>query len=275
MNEEFFSGRGGTRILMRSWRPAITPRAVVVICHGLNSHSGQYGWVAAQLQSAGFAVYAHDHRGRGKSEGERFYIDDVADYTEDLGTLIELAKQREPGAPVYLLGHSAGGVVSCTYALDHQAELAGFICESFAFQVPAPAWVLSIIRGLSRIAPKLPVLKLKNEDFSRNTDVVHWLNADPLTRGEVQPARTVAALLRATDRMRREFSRITLPVLIVHGTADKATMPEGSRFFFERAGSKDKTLRLYEDHFHDLLNDDGKEIVMEEIVEWIQARLQR
>lgn len=272
MKEDSFAGRGGTRIFFRSWQPPAS-RAVVVICHGVNAHGGQYVWAAEQLQAAGFAVYAIDLRGRGRSEGERFYVDDIADYVDDLGTLIDLAKSREPGLPVFLLGHSAGGVVSCTYALDRQAELAGLICESFAFQVPAPAVVLALIKGLARIAPRLPVLKLKNADFSRDPAAVAALDADPLTRGEVQPAKTVAALVRATERMRREFPRITLPVFILHGTADKATVPAGSQFFHATAGSRDKTLRLYEGHAHDLLNDLGKEAVMADIVAWIDARL--
>lgn len=272
MDEEFFTGRHGTRIFMRSWRPA-APRAVVVICHGVNSHSGQYRWTGEQLAGAGFAVLAHDHRGRGRSEGPRFYIDDVADYTDDLGRVIAIAKSREPGLEVFLLGHSAGGVVSCTWALDHQAELAGFICESFAFQVPAPAPVLALVRLLGRIAPRLPVLKLKMKDFSRDPEAVAALEADPLTKGEVQPARTVAALLRATDRMRREFATISLPLLIMHGTADKATMPAGSKLFYEKAGSSDKTLKLYDAHFHDLLNDVDKEEVLSDIVAWIDAHL--
>ena len=272
MKEEQFTGRGGTRLHMRYWRPQ-TARAVVVICHGVNSHSGQYLWVGEQLAAAGFAVYAYDHRGRGKSAGPRFYIDEVSDYTEDLGTFIALAKAREPGKKVFLLGHSAGGVVSCTWALDHQAEIGGFICESFAFEVPAPAPVLALVRLFARITPKLPVLKLKMKDFTRDPAALRALEEDPLTLGEVQPARTVAALLEATDRMRKEFPTITLPVLIMHGTADKATMPSGSKFFFEKAGSPDKTLKLYQDHFHDLLNDIDKEEVMSDVVGWMNARL--
>ncbi|HUD40543.1 MAG TPA: lysophospholipase [Dokdonella sp.] len=272
MKEESFAGRGGIRIFARSWRPA-APRAVVVICHGVNSHGGQYGWAAERLEAAGFAVYALDLRGRGRSDGARYYVEDIADYAEDLGTLIETARSREPGLPVFLLGHSAGGVVSCTYALDHQDRLSGLICESFAFQVPAPAFALAVIKGLARLAPRLPVLKLKNADFSRDPAAVAALDADPLTRGEVQPAATVAALVRANERLRREFPRITLPVLILHGTADKATVPDGSRFFHETAGSADKTLRLYDGHAHDLLNDLGKDGVMADIVSWIETRL--
>jgi len=271
--EETFAGKGGLNIFMRSWRPEGTPRAVVVICHGVNSHSGQYFWTADQLLARGFAVYALDLRGRGKSEGDRFFVEHVDDYVSDLAGLIRIAKSRDAGLPVFLLGHSAGGVVSSTYALDNQAELDGFICESFAFQVPAPSFALAAIKGLSHIAPHLPVLKLKNEDFTRDPAALEVLNNDPLIAGEVQPASTVAALVRADERLREEFPLITLPVLIMHGTADKATVCEGSQFFYDTTGSSDKTLKLYKGHFHDLLNDVGKEEVMADITNWIEARL--
>lgn len=271
--EETFDSKDGLKIYLRSWTPDGIPRAVVVICHGVNSHGGQYLWPAGELVKKGHAVFALDLRGRGKSEGERFYVDDIADYVADLAGTVKIAKARHPGLPVFLLGHSAGGVVSATYTLDNQTELAGFICESFAFQVPAPGFALAAIKGLSHIAPHLPVLKLKNEDFSRDPAAVAALNADPLIAHEVQPAATVAALVRADERLREEFPKITLPVLIMHGTADKATVCEGSQFFHDTAGSADKTLKLYEDHFHDLLADNGKEGVMADITAWIDARL--
>jgi len=271
--EESFDGKDGLKIHLRSWKPDGAPRAVVVICHGVNSHGGQYLWPAGELVKKGHAVFALDLRGRGKSEGERFYVDDIADYVSDLAGTIKIAKARHPGLPVFLLGHSAGGVVSATYTLDNQAELAGFICESFAFQVPAPGFALAAIKGLSHLAPRLPVLKLKNEDFSRDPAVVAALNADPLIAHEIHPAATVAALVRADERLREEFPKITLPVLIMHGTADKATVCEGSQFFHDTAGSADKTLKLYKDHFHDLLADTGKEGVMADISAWIDKRL--
>jgi acylglycerol lipase len=271
--EETFDSKGEVRIFFRSWRPAGRPKAVVAVCHGVNSHSGQYSWAADQLVTAGFAVYALDLRGRGRSLGPRFLVKDAADYVSDLSGLITIAKAREPGLPVFLLGHSAGGVVGCTYALDNQAELAGFICESFAFEVPAPKFALSVIKFLGKVAPYSRVLKLKMRDFTRDPAALQALLADPLTKNEAQPALTVAALLYATDRMRREFPRITIPLLIMHGTADKATVPKGSEFFHKTAGSQDKTLKLYQDHYHDLLNDIGKEGVMADIVAWIDKRL--
>lgn len=271
--EEIIRSSGDARIFVRSWVPDGEVRAVVVICHGVNSHGGQYLWVAEQFAESGMAVFALDLRGRGKSSGRRFYVDDIGDYVSDLSAVIRTAKARKPGLPVFLLGHSAGGVVSCVYALENQEELAGLICESFAFKVPAPDFALSIIKAVSRIAPTLPVLKLKNADFSRDAGVVEQLNHDPLIEREIQPASTVAALVRADERLEKEFGRITLPVFILHGTADRATVPKGSQFFYDKAGSTDKTLKLYEGHYHDLLSDLGRESVMTDVLRWIDSHL--
>jgi alpha-beta hydrolase superfamily lysophospholipase len=271
--EGSFKSSGDLNIFFRSWRPSGTPRGVVVVVPGFNSHSGYYGWVADQFVARGLAVYAVDLRGRGKSDGERFYVQEFADYVTDAAGLVALAKSREPGLHVFLLGHSAGGVVACTYALEHQAELAGLICESFAFQVPAPDFALAVLKGLSHIAPHAHVLPLKNEDFSRDPKVVAAMNADPLIAHETQPTQTVAAMVRADERLKKEFPLITLPVFILHGTADKATRPSGSQAFYDAAGSTDKTLKLYEEGFHDLLNDTDKVTVMADITRWVDERL--
>jgi acylglycerol lipase len=271
--EETIENYSGAKLFVRSWRPAAAPRAVVAICHGFNSHSGYYLWVADQLVASGFAVYALDLRGRGKSEGDRFYVDRIGEYEDDLAEVIRLAKSREPGLPLYLLGHSAGGVTACIYALDYQEELAGLICESFAFQVPAPDFALAVLKGISHIAPHAHVLKLKNEDFSRDANVVAAMNADPLIADENQPSQTVAALVHADERLKKEFGAITLPLLILHGTADKAAKPSGSQVFHDAAGSEDKTLKLYDGGYHDPLNDIIRDQVMSDIKVWIGKRV--
>ena len=274
MTEGSFEGVEGVKIFTREWQSAGEPRAVVVISHGLNAHSGLYEWAARQFTSNGLAVYALDHRGRGRSEGERFFVKKFADWTKDLATFVDIVKTREPGLPVFLLGHSAGGVIACVYALEHQDGIAGLICEDFAYQVPAPEVALAIVKGVSYVAPHAHVLKLKNEDFSRDPAVVAALNADPLIANEAQPSETVAELVRADQLLKKSFHLITLPLLILHGTADKVTKPSGSKEFYENAGSGDKTLKLYEGHFHDLLADIGKEQVIADIQAWIDARLE-
>jgi alpha-beta hydrolase superfamily lysophospholipase len=271
--EEFLDRTDGVRIFVRSWHPPGPPRAVVAICHGVKSHSGYYHWTAERLVERGLAVYAPDLRGRGRSSGERFFVDDIDRYVGDVSAVIALARRREGDLPLFLLGHSAGGLVSSTYVLDHQEGLAGFICESFAFRVYAPDFALAAVKGLRRLAPRLPVLRLKNADFSRDPALVASMDADPLIAGEVQPMATVAALARGTDRLKAGFASIRLPVLILHGTADKVTRPSGSQQFHDEAGSADKTLRLYEAHSHDLFNDLGRERVMADVAEWIDARL--
>jgi len=273
VKEERVTGVGGVQLLVRSWRPEPAPRGIVAIVPGFNSHSGYYFWTAEQLVAAGFSVYAVDLRGRGLSEGERFYVESIGEYVHDVATMVTLAKSREPGLPLYLLGHSAGGVIACVYTLEHQGELAGLLCESFAHQVPASDIALAVIKGVSHLAPHVHVLKLKNEDFSRDSDVVRRMNEDPLIENETQPTKTVAEMVRADERLAREFRLITLPVFILHGTSDKATKPAGSQFFYDTAGSKDKTLKLYEGHYHDLLNDFGKETVMQDIQSWIGRHL--
>lgn len=271
--QETFKGVGDVAIFTRSWHPAGHPRAVVVIVHGFNSHSGQYAWVAEQFVAKGFAVYALDHRGRGQSGGERFHVEHFSDYVDDLATFIQLVKSREPNLPVFLLGHSAGGAISALYALDHQSELAGLISESFAFELPAPGFALAALKGLSRIAPHLHVLKLKNADFSRDPSIVAAMNRDPLIVGESETAQATAELIRADARLKTAFPRITLPLLILHGTNDKAAKASGSQFFYAAAGAKDKTLKLYDGAFHDLLNDTLREAAMRDIGNWLEDRL--
>ncbi|MEP7131018.1 MAG: lysophospholipase [Sphingomicrobium sp.] len=271
-SEQWLEGKGG-RIFTRHWEPDSAPRASLVLCHGVNSHSGQYVRAAETFASRGFAVTALDLRGRGKSDGERFYIDSIDDYVSHLSQAIELARSKHPELPLYLLGHSAGGVTSVTYALDHQDQIDGLICESFAFRVYAPDVALKLLEGASHIIPHVHVLKLPMEAFSRDPEWVAQLKADPLTHEESQPVETVAAFARAGERFEREFARITLPVLILHGTADKATRPDGSQQFFDEAGSADKTLKLYDGHYDDLLNDLGREQVFDDIIGWMEARL--
>ena len=270
---ERIEGASGLRIFFRSLRPKDKPRAVVIIVPGFNAHSGYYAWVAEQLVASGLAVYAVDLRGRGNSDGERFYVDKFEDYVSDVEAVVKVARSRESNVPVFLLGHSAGGVVSCLYTLDHQPELAGLICESFAHELPAPDFALAVFKGLGYVAPHAHILHLPNERFSRDPKVVEAMNEDPLIAHETQPTRTMAALVRADERLKKEFPQITLPVLILHGTVDKNTNPSGSQHFYDSVGSADKTLKLYEGGFHDLLNDVDKRMVMQDIQDWIGSRL--
>jgi acylglycerol lipase len=271
MQEHDLDGGAG-RVFVRHWPAIGAACASLIICHGFNAHGGHYGRAAEVFAQRGVAVTALDLRGRGRSEGERAYVDTFDDYVSDLSRTVDLARSLVPDLPVYLLGHSAGGVIALLYALDHQHRLDGLICESFAYRVFAPGLALALMRGASHIVPHARVLRLKIADFSRDPAWIERLEQDPLVRDEVQPVQTVAALTRAAARLRDVFGRIVLPVLILHGTADKATNADGSREFCDAAGSSDKALKLYEGRYHDLLNDIDRDRVTNDIGNWIQRR---
>jgi alpha-beta hydrolase superfamily lysophospholipase len=271
-HEERISGTGGVSLFLRSWRPAGNPRGVVIVVHGFLAHSGLYEWTATQLAAAGFAAYAFDLRGHGRSEGERFWIDRFDDYVADLGGVDRLVEARHPGTRRFVLGHSAGGVIASLYASEHGSGLAGLVSESFAFELPAPDFAVAVLRGIDHLAPHAPVLKLKPEDFSRDNAFVEALREDPLVVHTPGPTHTLAEMARADERLRGAFGKIALPVLILHGTADRAAKSHGSQRFFDSVGSPDKTLKLYEGFFHDPLNDVGKEQVVSDVLEWLGKR---
>jgi alpha-beta hydrolase superfamily lysophospholipase len=273
MTETMIEGVDGARILLRSWDAVGAPRACLVLQHGFNAHSGHMDWAAQQFAAAGYACYAVDLRGRGRSSGERFFVENFDHYLADLDLAVTRAKADHPELPLFLLGHSAGGVTATSYAARYPERLSGLICHSFAFRVPAPRLVLDIVQWLGGVLPRLKALKLNNAHFSRDPEWVAMMNADPLIHDERQPARTVGEMWKADKRLEQAFATMMLPVLIIHGTEDKATLPAGSEYFHDHAGSPDKTLKLYPGHYHDLLADIGKEAVLADILAWTNARV--
>ena len=273
MQESSFESVGGLKIATRSWKTEGSPRAVMVLVHGFNAHSGYMIWPGEQFSANGFATYALDLRGRGKSEGERFYIESFSEYLSDVDGLVKIAREENPGLPVYMLGHSAGGVIASSYVFEHQSEIAGLICESFALDVGLPDVAGLVLKGISYITPHLHVFTLKNEIFSRDPEAVAAMNIDPLIKDESQPATTSYQLVKAAHELREHMPNFKVPVFIIHGTDDKATRYQGSQDFYDTVGSSDKTLKLYEGHYHDLLNDIDKEIVMNDILAWLDERV--
>ena len=272
-NERTFEGVGGVRIAARSWRPEGAVRGIVILIHGFNSHSGYMAWPAEQFATNGLAAYALEHRGRGKSEGERFYVKQFSDWLGDVDKLVEIARSENPGVPVYVLGHSVGGVIASSYVFEHQPEIAALICESFALDVGLPHLAQLALEGASHLIPHLPVYALKNEIFSRDPNVVAEMNNDPLIANEKQPAETASEVLKAAARLKENMPKFNVPVFIIHGTDDKATRPAGSQYFYDHVGSQDKKIKLYEGGYHDLLNDIDKEKVMADILAWVNQRI--
>jgi alpha-beta hydrolase superfamily lysophospholipase len=274
-NEGLFEAGEGLRLFEQWWRPESEPKAVVVIVHGYAEHSGRYIHVAEHLIRNGYAVDTFDLRGHGRSEGARAFVRSFDEYLEDLDLFLGRACKRNPEKPVFLLGHSMGGGITPLFVITRNADLQGLVISAGALQINKDISPLLIrISGImGRLFPKLPTIKLDSSAISRDLEVVKLYDSDPLNYRGGTLARTGAEMVRATKRIQAQMETVSLPLLILHGTADRLTDVEGSRQLYARACSKDKTLKLYEGFYHEILNEPEKEQVMNDVVQWLDARL--
>jgi acylglycerol lipase len=267
-------GALGRRIFWRSWSPDAPPRAVIVLVHGLGEHSGRYDHVVARLVHEGYAVHAVDHRGHGRSDGPRAFIEDMDHVVADVDTLVDQAVVAASGVPVFMLGHSMGGLVGMRYAIAHQQRLAGLILSAALAQLEAVPKPLELVgRALSVIAPRAPLIAIDATLVSRDPAVVQAYRADPLVHHGKLSARTAAQLADAVARLPSTVGAITVPTLILYGTADGLCPPSGSVMLAERIGATDRTVTAYDGLFHEILNEPERETVLEEIVGWLGARV--
>lgn len=272
--ENDLEGVGGVRLYSQSWLPDGPPRAVVVIAHGAGEHSGRYAHVAARLVDEGYAVYALDHRGHGRSEGARAVIDRVDNAVEDLDQLIVLAASEHPGVPLFLLGHSMGGTISVRYAIAHQDRLTGLILSAplAALEAASPATRL-VARLLSAVAPRLGLFAVDSTLVSRDPDVVKAYETDPLVHHARLPARTISELAGAVDSFPEAVRAIVVPTLIMYGSGDHLVPPAGSMMLNDRIGAADTTLKTYDGLYHEILNEPEQDAVMDDMCSWLRAHV--
>jgi alpha-beta hydrolase superfamily lysophospholipase len=239
-----------------------------VLAHGASEHSDRYGHVAARLVAEGYALYAIEHRGHGRSAGPRALIDRMDNAVADLDSLVALA-----GGSVFLIGHSMGGTVALAYALRHQDRLRGLILSGpLAAVEAAPPHMRIAARVLSALTPRLPLVDIDAALISRDPAVVQAYETDPLVYHGKLPVRTVAELARAIEAFPDAVPAITVPTLIMYGTADGLCPPEGSLMLSERIGATDKTLLAYEGLYHEIFNEPEQERVLDDLCAWLAAR---
>ena len=267
------TGARGRQIFWQTWTPDAAPAAVVVLAHGAGEHSGRYEHVAARLVDAGYAVYALDHRGHGRSEGPRALIERVDLAVADLDQLVVLAVAAHPGAPVFLLGHSMGAMIALRYTAVHQDRLAGLILSgALAALESVPPALRLIGRLLSAIAPRTPLIAIDPSLVSRDPAVVDAYRNDPLVCHGKLPARTAAEIADTVAALPATVGVITVPTLILYGTADRLCPPHGSVMIGERVGSADRTIKAYEGLFHEIFNEPERDAVLDDVCDWLSAR---
>jgi len=271
-----FTGVGGLEICWQSWRELIQTRAVVVISHGAGEHGGRYRRLGEHLASLGYPAFAIDHRGHGRSGGPRALVDRLHNAAVDLDQLVDLAREQYPSSPLYLLGHSLGGTIALVYCSRSQAKLDGLILSGPVVVLePMPSPLLKVVaRSLSRLLPGAPAFGVDPVVVSRDPREVQAYRDDPLVHHRKLPMRTVAEIAAAVERFPGELSELRLPMLLVHGSEDRLAPVAGSRLAYERSVSEDKTLKIYDGLFHEVLNElkKDRDRVVDDITAWLQVR---
>ncbi len=268
-------GKLRSGLFYRSWPAGDQARAVVLISHGLGEHSGRYEHVAAAFNATGLHVFALDHLGHGQSPGKRAFVNRFSELTDGVAELRAHIAQEFPSMPVYLVGHSLGGLIAASTVLGAAKDYAGLLMTGPALGVPTPppAWQVLLLRIFSAVAPGLKALELDANAICRDPAVVEEYVADPLVHHENIPARMVVSLFDEGARVMASAKDISLPVLLLHGAEDQLTSASASTEFVDMLASSDKQCTIYDGMYHELFNEPEQEAILKTCCEWITARV--
>jgi len=272
--EGHLTSSDGLQLYYQGWLPAGEPRAVVCIVHGIGEHSGRYASLVEALVPAGFAVYGMDNRGHGRSEGVRGGLPAWDALHADVRRLLERAQAQHPGRPLFLMGHSLGGLIVLGYALRYPEGLRGVVASAPALQSKGISPLLMVLaRLLARLAPNLTMnTGLDAEGISRDPAVVQAYRRDPLVHSLATP-RMATESEQEMAWVNARAAEWRLPLLLLHGDADRLVPIEGTRAFFASAPAADKTLRVYPGGYHESHNDLHRQQAVSDILAWLEARL--
>jgi len=251
------------------------PLANVVLLHGFGDHCSRYEWVMRKFREADINVFTYDQRGHGRSPGKRAYIQRFEDFLDDFDAFLEHIKPDIANAPVFLMGHSMGGMVLARYAQTRDIQARGLVFSSpfLAFTEETPKFLLALGPYIAKVLPGLPVGSVDNAGLSRDPAIKELADQDPLAFHGKVAAQTGAEFYRMVQVIESDMERISSPMLVIHGACDRVVSPLGSETLHEKASSKDKTLRIFDGGYHELYNDLDKEQFMAEVITWIKARL--
>lgn len=272
--ENTFRGSEGLALYYQAWLPDTPAIGVLVIVHGHGEHSGRYTHVVDHLVPQGFAVYALDHRGHGRSPGQRGYVNNMADFRGDVAALVQLAAAAQPNLPLFVMGHSLGGLIILDYVLHQPEGLRGVIVSAPAVgSVGVSPILLQVSRVLSRVWPTFSLeTGLDVKGISRDPQEVKAYQNDPLVHGK-GTARLATEVMDTAVYCQENARTLQLPLLMIHGAADIITSPTDSRRFFDNVSGSDKTYIAYEGGFHESHNDIHYQQVVVDISAWLMARL--
>jgi alpha-beta hydrolase superfamily lysophospholipase len=272
--EGWWETSDGVRLYAQWWKPTGPTKAILCLVHGGCEHSGRYAHLADRLASSGYLVATIDLRGHGRSSGRRVFIRSFDEYLTDVRSLLSQASERAPGRPVFLLGHSLGGLIATLFVIAERPGIVGLVLSGPFLEIgegiSKPAIKLARIMGW--LFPRLNISKaLDTTAVSRNPDVVNAYAKDPLVHHGGIPLGTGVEVMKAIATKNARMAEIRVPLLVFHGTADRLAAVDGSKQLYSRASSADKTLRLCEGLFHEVFNEPERDTLLDELVKWLDG----
>lgn len=262
---------------MQGWEPEGNPKAIVALVHGLGEHTGRYAHVGKALNDAGYALFGFDLRGHGKTGGPRGHIPSLDAAMQDIQQFIAFQKQNFPDTPIFLYGHSLGGMCALAYVIQYSNDLQGVIVTGAGFRSPLQKQKakIAIIKILGSLIPAVTLTSgLDSGTVSRDPEVVHKYVSDPLVHDKIS-AGLGKAMLTGIDLCFARAKEFSLPLLIMHGKDDKLVYASGSEEFARLAGetNKDVTLKLWDGMYHEIHNEPEQTEVFKVMIEWLDRHL--
>jgi alpha-beta hydrolase superfamily lysophospholipase len=263
----------GLLLFRRAWLPRETER-VLAIVHGFAEHSGRYDTLGAWFAARGCAVHSYDQRGHGRSDGPRRHIESFDEYLDDLDRFLERVAGEHPDLPLFLVGHSMGGLVAAAHACERSTRAAAIVLSGPALRLPDDFSPLRLraVRLLRRLAPRVAMKSgIDPDGLSRDPEVVRNYLEDPLVDTRMTFSHA-ASLLEALQRTAATASRVRAPMLLLHGADDPICPVEGSRAFHAGLAVPGSALRIYPRLRHEIFNEPERETVYQDLLDWLRAR---
>ena len=248
------------------------PKAVILLVHGLGEHCQRYDAIAKALNDAGYAVCSMDLPNHGCSDGLKGHVDSFELFQQAVLDLYQKIKNAYPDSPIFILGHSMGGLISTCFIINHQEKFKGAVLSGPAIETieQPPAWQVSLIKTIAKLFPKAGMAPtVDGSEVSRSNETIEKYNNDPLINKNKLTAKLLVEFSNTMDNVKQSAAVINLPLLIMHGSADRLTAPSGSQWLFDNVTSTDKTIKHYEDLYHEIFNEPEGPKIYQEVIEWL------
>lgn len=248
---------------------------VVIIVHGIAEHLERYDYVAEKIANANLTVYRYDNRGHGKSGGQRAHIEDFNDLILDADSIVEYAKNENPNIPIFMLGHSMGGFITASYGIKYKNKLNGQVLSGAATD---PSLITNnlmktLIKMINKIAPKMGIKNDLADIISRDLDVVNNYKSDPLVLKKLTSRFYYEFIVKGIPWLYERLDEYEYPCFVIHGGDDKIVNKQSSYNFIDKISSSDKEIKIYDELYHEILNENERDIVIDDIISWLYARI--